>query len=48
MGKIINFDEMENTEPKEDLIAKYGGKTFAPLAPPTEKSQPIEKAEYQN
>ena len=37
---------MENT-PKEDLIAKYNSKPFAPLVPPTEQNEPIEKADYQ-
>lgn len=47
MGEITNFEEMENTEPKEDLIAKYSGKPFAPLVPPTAQNEPVEKAEYQ-
>lgn len=46
MGEIINFDEMENT-PKEDLIGKYSGKTFAPLQPPTLQTPPTEKADYE-
>lgn len=46
MGEIINFDEMENT-PKEDLIGKYSGKTFAPLQPPVPQTPPTEKAEYE-
>jgi hypothetical protein len=46
MGEIINFDEMEN-KPKEDLIGKYSGKSFAPLQPPTGQNEGAEKTEYE-
>lgn len=46
MGEIINFDDMENA-PKEDLIAKYSSKAFAPLQPPTGQNEPTEKPEYE-
>lgn len=38
---------MEN-KPKQDVISRYaGGKPFAPLQPPTGKSEPAEKTEYE-
>lgn len=37
---------MENT-PKQDLLSKYGGKSFAPLQPPTGQNEAAEKTEYE-
>lgn len=37
---------MENTS-KQDLISKYGGKSFAPLQPPTGQNEAAEKTEYE-
>jgi hypothetical protein len=39
--------EMEDLKPKEDLLNKYSGKTFAPLQPPMAQNDGTELAEYQ-
>lgn len=47
MAEIINIDEMENEQPKQDLIAKYSSKPFAPLQPPTPQNGNKELEAYQ-
>ncbi|GEM_PF-5649706 len=37
---------MENKQPKQDLLDKYSGKTFAPLKPVAVQKEPSEKQEY--
>lgn len=44
---LIENPPMENQQPKQDLLNKYGGKTFAPLKPPAGQNEPSEKQEYQ-
>jgi len=46
MAEVINFEEMENEQPKEDLIAKYSGKPFQPLQAPAAQ-QAAQLLEYE-
>lgn len=44
---LIENQAMENQQPRQDLLCKYGGKNFPPLQPPAGENEPTEKQECQ-